>query len=56
MTEIELKKEIENTRNILNMAVKNKWGTGKILDISRNLDCLIEEYIEINNQKMAAGQ
>lgn len=56
MTEIELKEEIEKTRNILNMAVKDRWGSGKVLDISRNLDCLIEKYMEICNQKVAASQ
>ncbi len=56
MTEIELKEEIEKTRNVLNMAVRDRWCLGKVLDISRNLDCLIERYMEIHNQKMAAGQ
>lgn len=56
MTELELKEEIEKTRNILNMAVRESWGSGKVLDISRNLDCLIEKYMEIHNQKIAAGQ
>ena len=54
MTEVELKEEIENTRNILNIAVGERWAAGKVLDISRNLDCLIEKYMEICNQKMAA--
>lgn len=52
MTEVELKEEIENTRNILNIAVGERWAAGKVLDISRNLDCLIEKYMEICNQKM----
>ena len=56
MTELELKEEIEKTRNVLNMAVRERWGSGKVLDISRNLDCLIENYMEIRNQKMVAGQ
>ncbi|MEE1526467.1 MAG: aspartyl-phosphate phosphatase Spo0E family protein [Blautia sp.] len=56
MTEVELKEEIENTRSVLNVAVRERWVTGKVLDISRNLDCLIEKYMEICNQKMAAGQ
>ena len=56
MTELELKEEIEKTRNVLNMAVRERWDSGKVLDISRNLDCLIEKYMEMCNQKMAAGQ
>ena len=56
MTEVELKEEIENTRNVLNVAVRERWAAGKVLDISRNLDCLIEKYMEMCNQKMAAGQ
>ncbi len=56
MTEVELKEEIERTRNILNMAVKDRWGSGKVLDISKNLDCLIEKYMEIYNQKIVSGQ
>ena len=56
MTEIELKEEIEKTRNVLNMAVRERWGSGKVLDIIRNLDCLIEEYLEMCNQKVAVGQ
>ena len=56
MTELELKEEIKKTRNVLNMAVRERWGSGKVLDISRNLDCLIEKYMEMHNQKMVAGQ
>ncbi len=56
MTALELKEEIEKTRNGLNMAVQERWGSGKVLDISRNLDCLIEKYMEIRNLKMVAGQ
>ena len=42
MTELELKEEIEKTRNVLNMAVRERWGSGKVM--------------EIRNQKMVAGQ
>lgn len=56
MIEIELKEEIEKTRNVLNMAVRERWGSRKVLDISKNLDCLIEKYLEMCNQKMVAGE
>ena len=51
MTQIELKKKIEDTREILNTALQSKCSTDKILDISRMLDVLIEEYLvlERNN-------
>lgn len=55
MTEVELKEEIENTRNVLNVAVRERWAAGKVLDISRNLDCLIEKYMEMCNQKNGCG-
>lgn len=55
MTELELKEEIEKTRNILNRAVREQRGSRMVLDISRNLDCLIEKYVEVQKQKMAVG-
>lgn len=46
MTQIELKKEIENTREDLNAAIAGNMTQSRILDISRILDRLIEEYLE----------
>lgn len=46
MTQIELKKEIENTRADLNAAIAGNMTQSRILDISRILDRLIEEYLE----------
>lgn len=56
MTQKELREEIENTRSILNKAIENKCGFSRILDISRVLDCLIEEYLERSQQNCPAGQ
>ncbi len=48
MTQIELKKEIENTRENLNAAIAGNMTESAILDISRVLDSLIEEYLSEN--------
>ncbi len=48
MTQIELKREIENTREDLNAAIAGNMTKSRILDISRLLDGLIEEYMEKN--------
>lgn len=50
MTQMELKKEIEDTRTKLNTAIAEKCSAGKILDISRTLDDLIKEYMTLNEQ------
>ena len=49
MTQIELKREIENTREDLNAAIAGRMTESRILDISRLLDGLIEEYLSRNN-------
>lgn len=46
MTQIELERKIENTRADLNAAIEGKMTQSRILDISRTLDGLIEEYLE----------
>ena len=43
MTQIELKREIENTREDLNAAIAGNMTKSRILDISRLLDGLIEK-------------
>ena len=48
MTQIELKREIENTREDLNAAIAGNMTKSRILDISQLLDGLIEEYLEKN--------
>ena len=48
MTQIELKKEIEHTRENLNAAIAGNMTESAILDISRVLDSLIEEYLSEN--------
>ncbi len=35
MTELELKEDIEKTRNVLNMAVRERWGSGKVLELRK---------------------
>ena len=47
MTQRELKREIENTREHLNADIKNEREMLEILDISRQLDDLIEKYLEL---------
>ena len=51
MTQIELKREIENTREDLNAAIAGRMTESRILDISRLLDGLIEEYLSRNNSQ-----
>ena len=46
MTQRELKREIESTRESLNTAIKDERGMLEILYISRQLDDLIEMYME----------
>ena len=48
MTQIELKKEIENTRENLNAAIAGNMTKSAILDISRVLDSMREEYLSEN--------
>lgn len=55
MTQIELKREIENTREDLNAAIAGNMTKSRILDISRLLDGLIEEYMEKNRNPQGAG-
>ena len=43
-----MKKEIENTRENLNAAIAGNMAESAILDISRVLDSLIEEYLNEN--------
>lgn len=56
MTQIELKKEIENTRENLNAAIAGNMTESAILDISRVLDSLIEEYLSENISPDGAGK
>lgn len=51
MTQTEMKKEIENTREILNTAVVSKYSSEEILEISRKLDVLIEKYLTETQNK-----
>ena len=50
MTQKELKWEIEHTRERLDAAIEQKYCFLEILNISRMLDCLIEEYMTMNQQ------
>lgn len=56
MTQIELKKEIENTRENLNAAIAGNMTESAILDISRVLDSLIEEYLSENISPDGTGK
>ena len=56
MTQIELKKEIENTRENLNAAIAGNMTESAILDISRVLDSLIEEYLSENVSPDGTGK
>ena len=56
MTQIELKKEIENTRENLNAAIAGNMKESAILDISRVLDSLIEEYLSENISPDGTGK
>ncbi len=55
MTQIELKRKIENTREDLNAAIAGNMTKSRILDISRILDGLIEEYMEKNRNPQGTG-
>ena len=46
MTQAELKRKIESTREALDAAIAQKQAWQTVLDISRLLDCLIEEYLK----------
>ncbi|MCI8551048.1 MAG: aspartyl-phosphate phosphatase Spo0E family protein [Lachnospiraceae bacterium] len=41
-----MKKKIEETRQRLNEAIEEKASSEKVLELSRELDFLIEEYLE----------
>lgn len=56
MTQRELKKEIESTRLVLDRAIEEKYAFGQILEISRILDCLIEDYMGLNQKNGSLGQ
>ena len=56
MTQIELKIKIENTREDLNAAIAGNMTRSRILDISRLLDGLIEEYMEKSRSPKGAGE
>lgn len=51
MTQAELRREIENTREALDAAIAQKQAWQTVLDISRLLDCLIEEYLQDSLRK-----
>ncbi|HJC10258.1 MAG TPA: Spo0E family sporulation regulatory protein-aspartic acid phosphatase [Candidatus Blautia merdigallinarum] len=51
MTQIELERKIENTREDLNAAIAGNMTKSRILDISRLLDGLIEEYLDQNGSR-----
>lgn len=46
----ELKRKIEHTREVLDIAIEKKYCSVEVLDISRMLDRLIEEYVTENQQ------
>lgn len=50
MNRKELKREIEHTREVLDTAIEKKYCSVEVLDISRMLDRLIEEYVTENQQ------
>ena len=50
MNRKELKGKIEHTRERLDAAIEQKYCFLEILNISRMLDCLIEEYMTMNQQ------
>lgn len=56
MTQMELKREIEDTREILDTAIEEKSGSAEILNISMVLDGLIEEYLSLSPQNCKLGQ
>ena len=56
MTQIELKKEIENTRENRYTYRAGNMTESAILDISRVLDSLIEEYLSENISPDGTGK
>ena len=53
MTQIELERKIENTREDLNAAIAGNMTKSRILDISRLLDGLIEvTLVNIGSRKV----
>lgn len=50
MNRKELKRKIEHTREVLDTAIEKKYCSVEVLDISRMLDRLIEEYVTENQQ------
>lgn len=56
MTQIELERKIENTREDLNAAIAGNVTWSRILDISRALDGLIEEYLEKSRTPKGTGE
>lgn len=42
-----LKKKIEETRQRLNEAIEEKASSEKVLELSRELDFLVEQYLEL---------
>lgn len=56
MNRKELKRKIEHTREVLDTAIEKKYCSVEILDISRMLDRLIEEYVTENQQSCVLVQ
>lgn len=56
MNRKELKGKIEHTREVLDTAIEKKYCSVEILDISRMLDRLIEEYVTENQQRCVLVQ
>lgn len=55
MTQAELKREIENTREALDTAIAQKQAWQTVLETSRLLDHLIEEYLKDDLSKDKDG-
>lgn len=45
-----LKKKIEETRQRLNEAIEENVSSEKVLELSRELDFLVEQYLEQTGQ------
>lgn len=56
MNRKELKRKIEHTREVLDTAIEKKCCSVEVLDISRMLDRLIEEYVTENQQSCVLVQ
>ena len=56
MNRKELKRKIEHTREVLDTAIEKKYCSVEILDISRMLDRLIEDYVTENQQSCVLVQ